>query len=108
MSGPEQLTDEDTSFAHWSMETTRRLSRTVLPCGPGFSVFDLVRTRDIGHKPIQHTEYETDIHDDMLSVVLAHVFHQALLVESPEVAPDLADLSYEEALRVVYHHQHDA
>ena len=101
--GARNQTAEDLAFAHWSTETTRRLSRTVLRCGPDFSVLDLVRTLKTSHEPTPDTEYETDIHQDMLSVVLAHAFYQALLVESPELAPQLAELSYAEALHVVYH-----
>lgn len=102
--GARRPTPEDLAFAHWSTETTRRLSRTVLRCGPDFSALDLVRTRKTGHEPKPAAEYETDIHQDMLSVVLAHAFYQALLVEIPELAPRLSELSYAEALHVVYHH----
>jgi hypothetical protein len=84
------------------------LSRTVLRCGPEFSVLDLARSRKTGHEPKRDTEYETDSHQDMLSVVLAHVFYQALLAEAPELAHRLAELSYPEALHVVYHHAHRA
>ncbi|HTJ72787.1 MAG TPA: hypothetical protein VL551_34935 [Actinospica sp.] len=96
------------TFTDWSTETTRRLCRTVLNCGPNFSAIDLVKNIRPDHQPKQHTEYETGIYQDMLSVVLAHQFHQVLLAESPDLAHELADLSYAEALHVVYHHQHDA
>jgi len=102
--GARSQTPEDLAFAHWSTQTTRRISRTVLRCGPEFSVLDLVRKHETGHEPKPDSEYETDIHQDMLSVVLAHAFYQALLVEAPELAPRLAELSYSEALHVVYHH----
>jgi hypothetical protein len=103
------------SLALWSRETTRRLTRQILRPGPGFTTFELVMTANPAEPDFFADPDETDADDladsmleDMLSIVLNHHFYGALLAENPQLTEQLADLSYDEALRVVYHHQHDA
>ncbi len=111
----EPITDDEKAFALWSLETTRRLVRNNLRPGPGFSTYDLVITADEPAEPDSFaepddTEDEPEdlMLDDMLSVVLSHHLFLALLAEYPDLQTEIADLSYAEALRVVYHRQHDA
>ena len=111
----EPATDDEKAFALWSLETTRRLVRNNLCPGPGFSTYDLVITADEPTEPdsLAEPDEEEDgpedlMLEDMLSIVLSHHMFLALLAEYPDLESEIADLSYAEALRVVYHHQYDA
>jgi hypothetical protein len=105
---------DEKSLALWSRETTRRLTRQILRPGPGFTTFELVMTANPAEPDFFADPDETDadgpaeVLEDLLSIVLNHHFYGALLAENPQLTEQLADLSYDEALRVVYHLQRDA
>ena len=100
---PEPISDKNL----WALEKTKELTRRVMDGDLLPKMFRALRTTG---KQLQAHETSGESMpiavDDMLSIALAHVFYQALIAAHPELADEMSELSYVEAVHLLYVREH--
>jgi hypothetical protein len=100
---PEPISDKNL----WVLEKTKELTMRVIDGDLLPKMFSALRTTG---KQLQAHETSGESMpigvDDMLSIALAHVFYQALIDAYPELAEEMSELSYVEALHLLYVREH--
>jgi len=99
--------EPNTELDRWMNEKRDELTKRVIDSGFLFRVFGVWRRFGAQLRTDEATGNPSPMRvEDMLTIGIAHVYYQALIDAYPQIAQEAADLTWEEAMHLLYVREH--